>query len=529
MTQWESTIIGFDVGTTCTDLGNAERLVAKFGSILRYSYQRKRWLHWIGTRWLWDFKGYVTFLAKEVVKSIYSEAEDAQDKDSRFELAKWAMTSENEQRINAMINLTQSEFSIPIMDTELNSNPVLFNCLNGTINLCTGELQSHNPADYCTVCVPIAYEKNTTCPQWMKFLDFVTGGDKELQDYLQRAVGYSLTGDTKSQVLFFLYGLGNNGKSTFTSTIRKLMGEYGERVNTDLFMIRDKNASGPKEALANLKGKRFVVASELEDGRRLAVSLIKDMTGGETIKADRKYEHEIEYQPTHKVWLVGNHKPVVGDTTLSIWRRMKLIPFDVTIPDNQLDPDLPTKLETELPGILAWAVRGYLKWLKYGFKEPGVVISATASYRHEQDILGDFIDDYCKLEPAARLSKVELYKGYENWCNESGDHPIKQRTFNNRIREKGAVDTRLTGGTKAWLGIRLLTSDEKIAKSEGSDHSDQTKGISKKSYHEGDIGKTLENGTNSVTLAIDSDRIGSLFSEKYSQNTSALLEYPHET
>jgi len=449
------------VSFALTDLGNAERLASQFGDRLRYCYERKRWLVWTGQVWEWDWGNKVKALAKLAIRNIYHEAAAEPGDKRREEIVKHANGSQMECRINAMINLAQSEPGIPVKVTELDTNPWLFNCLNGTIDLRTGKLLPHRKEDLLTVIVPIEYQPDAPCPRWLAFLDRVTGGDTELQGYLQRAVGYSLTGDIKSQVLFFLYGLGNNGKSTFVTTIRKLTGGYGERVNTDLFMLKDKNMGGPKEGLANLKGKRFIVASELEDGRRLAVSLIKDMTGGETIKADRKYEHEIEYQPTHKLWLVGNHKPVITDTTLSIWRRVKLIPFTITIPDAEIDPDLPSKLEAELPGILTWAVKGCLDWQQYGLREPGTVTTATASYRHEQDILGDFLEDCCVLEPKATIAKADLKAEYQRWCDDNKVEPIKQHTFKARLTERGIGEGVSSDGKKRlWRGIRLRNEDD---------------------------------------------------------------------
>lgn len=455
-----------------TDLGNAERLASEFGDRLRYCYERKRWLFWTGKVWEWDWGNKVKALAKLAVRNIYHEAADEPDEKRCKELAHHARSSESGHRIDAMINLAESEPGIPVKVTELDTNPWLFNCLNGTIDLTTGQLLPHRKEDLLTVIVPVEYHPDAPCPRWLTFLNEVTGGDAELQGYLQRAVGYSLTGDTKSQVLFFLYGLGNNGKSTFVTTIRKMHGGYAERANTDLFMLRDKNIGGPKEGLANLKGKRFVVASELEDGRRLAVSLIKDMTGGETIKADRKYEHEIEYQPTHKLWLVGNHKPVITDTTLSIWRRVKLIPFTVTIPDNKIDPVLPSKLEAELPGILAWAVKGCLVWQWDGLKDPEAVTTATAEYRHEQDILSDFIEDCCILERSTSIPKGELKDEYQRWCEDNKIDPVTQRTFKARLIEKGITEGRI-GKARYWRGIRLRTDADS---GNSSDKSDNTLG-----------------------------------------------------
>lgn len=439
-----------------TDMGNAERLVRYYGDKLRYCYERKRWLVWADKVWEWDAGSKITALAKLTVRNIYYEAGDEPDEKKRKELVDHAKRSESDHKINAMINLAQSEVGIPVKITNLDTNPWLFNCLNGTLDLKTGKLSPHRKEDMLTILVPVEYHPDAQCPRWLSFLDRVAGDNTELVGYLQRAVGYSLTGDTKSQVLFFLYGLGSNGKSTFVTTIRKLTGEYGGRVNTDLFMVKDRNAGGPKEALANLKGKRYVVASELEDGRRLAVSLIKDMTGGETITADRKYEHEVEYHPTFKLWLVGNHKPVIADTTLSIWRRMKLVPFIVTIPDKEIDMDLPAKLEEELQGILSWAVKGCLDWQQSGLSEPGAVRDATTSYRHEQDILGDFIEDCCQINPLLSIPKSELKEEYQRWCEENSVESVKQKTFRNRLIERGIIEGK-SGGVRYWKGLTLQT------------------------------------------------------------------------
>jgi putative DNA primase/helicase len=451
-----------------TDLGNAERLVNRYGDILHYCYERKRWMIWNGKVWEWDAGNKIAALAKLAVRNIYHEAGDESDEKKRKEIAGHAGKSESDPRLTCMINLDQSESGIPIKLTDLDTNPWLFNCCNGTIDLKTGKLMSHRKEDLITVIVPLDYQPDARCDQWLKFLDRVTGHNDELISYLQRAVGYSLTGDTRSQTMFFLYGLGSNGKSTFITTIRKLTAGYGIKANTSLFMAKDKNSSGPSEDLANLQGKRFVMASEIEDGRRLAVVLIKEMTGGEAIRADRKYEHEVEFQPVHKIWLVGNHKPVITDTTLSIWRRVKLIPFTITIANKEVDPQLPAKLESELTGILAWAVRGCLDWQSYGLNEPDTVTTATASYRHEQDMLGDFIEDCCVFESISSIAKSDLKAEYEKWCKDNNVDPITQRTFKTRLMEKGITEGR-NGRERYWRGIRLKTDSESHLSGDKSD------------------------------------------------------------
>ncbi len=442
-----------------TDLGNAERLVSQYGDRLHYCYERRHWLVWNGKVWEWDSGNKVTALAKHTVRNIYREAGDEPEEKKRKELAGHAKNSESDHRINAIIALAESELGIPVKITELDTDPWLLNCINGVINLKTGQLQPHRKEDLLTILVPVEYHPAAQCPRWMSFLSQVTGGNGELMDYLKRAVGYSLTGDTKNQVLFFLYGLGNNGKSTFTMTIRKLLDGYGERMDADDLMLKDRNSGrGPKESIANLKGKRYVVGSEIQDGRKLDVSLLKDMTGGETIKARRLYEHDVEFAPTHKLWLFGNHKPIITDTTLSIWRRVKLIPFTITIPSDKVDPDLATKLEAELPGILTWAVNGCLEWQRYGLNEPKVVTGATSDYRHEEDILGDFIDDFCLLKPTATASKHELKEAYETWCNNAGSQPASQKIFKSRLIERGITEGK-SGATRYWRGIALLDAE----------------------------------------------------------------------
>ena len=438
-----------------TDYGNAERLVSRYGGQLRFSYEREKWLVWDQHRWQWDHGDRIATMAKSTVRGIYNEAADETSNDTRQQLAHHARQSESDQRLAATIKLAQSEWGIPVRLSELDADPWFFNCFNGTVDLRTGLLLPHRKEDLITAMVDVPFDLDAKCPIWMTFLDRVTGGSEELASYLQRAVGYSLTGVTKLQILFFLYGTGSNGKTTFMNAVRRITGPYGDSASAELFMAKERGGgSGPKEGLANLMGKRFVVASELEEGKRLATGVIKDMTGGETVKADRKYEHEIEYQPQFKLWLVGNHKPAVTDTTLSTWRRVKLIPFTVTIPDDEVDPDLPSKLEAELPGILAWTVRGCLDWQQFGLQEPELVTTATAGYRAYEDRLGEFIEDLCVLVPTSSIAKATLKEKYEEWCHQNGYDAMKQRSFRAGLIEKGITEGK-TGSTRYWRGITL--------------------------------------------------------------------------
>ncbi len=437
-----------------TDTGNAERFVNTFGDILRYCYDRNKWLIWNGAYWEWDNGSQVMNLAKDVARNIYAEAAKEDDDKKREQIAKHAHNSESESRRKAMLNLAQSEIGIPVDIQKIDANHWLFNCPNGTIDLRTGILQPHNSNDLLSIINNIEYIPSAKCPLWLNFLNRVLDNKNELIHYVQKAVGYSLTGEIKEQCLFFLYGLGRNGKSTFIGIIRKLMGAYGCQTQTELFMTKERGSGpGPNESLADLQGKRFVVGSEIEDGRRLAVVLIKEMTGGEAIRTERKYEHSFEFQPTHKIWLCGNHKPVITDTTFSIWRRIKLIPFTVTIPDSECDPDLSIKLEKELPGILTWAVQGCLAWQSEGLRDPDEVRGATESYRVEQDVLGEFMDECCIRKSTAIVSKKDFYESYIEWCKENNQTPISQRHFRGKVTERGIGERRGTAGIKLWTGI----------------------------------------------------------------------------
>ena len=524
--RWEILAEGYNL----TDLGNAERLVSRYGPLIHYCHDYKCWLIWDGKRWERDTGAKIASLAKWTIRKIYYEAGDEPDEKRRKELAEHGKKSESDHRINAMIHCAESEPGVPIRAQELDSDQWLFNVLNGTINLKTGQLLEHDAADLGTILVPIEYIPGAECPMWLNFLNQVTDNDQDRIGYLQRALGYSLVGDTTAQVVFFLWGLGNNGKSTFITIARKLTGGYGGRVNSDLFMLKDKAVAGPKEGLADLRGKRFICASELEDGRQLATVLIKDLTGGETIKADRKYEHEIEFQPTAKLWLCGNHKPVIKDTTISIWRRMKLIPFNYSIPADKVDPELPAKLETELPGVLAWAVEGCLDWQKQGLAEPPAITTATAFYRHDQDILGDFIEDCCVLEELATVPKVELKDAYHDWCKSSSLDPVTQRTFKNRLIERGVGEGRM-GRSRYWRRIRLRREEDSDKTSEDSDKTLPGLGVTMtrgddfpgSSTRKGIQEKFLENRVQDVTSKLTDE---SLVTKVLGGND--IPEYPHE-
>ena len=333
-----------------TDMGNTERFIRQHGDTVKYNAKRKMWLLWQGTHWAWDDGILVLQKAQETVKSIYAEAAAQGDKKVREILATWAKSSESNMRISAMLSQAKAHVTVEIAD--LDRDGLLYNCLNGTIDLRTGQLREHRQDDLITVCVPIRYDPDAKCPKWDWFMDFITVGDAELKRYLKRAVGYTLTGETKEQVFFDCYGKeGLNGKTTFLNVTSSLAGDYGRSVPIDLFLHNNRSnaAQGHTESLANVQGKRFIMPGELEIRARLAMGLLKTLTGQDKdVAASHKGEKEINFQPICKIWIFGNHKPIVTDTGNSFWRRLKLIPFNNAISEDKKDKNLPDDLQREL-------------------------------------------------------------------------------------------------------------------------------------------------------------------------------------
>jgi len=439
-----------------TDLGNAERLVARHGAELRYCHPWARWLAWDGRRWAIDDAGEVKRRAKETTRAIYAEAAQLADESVRKERAKWAMRSENRTRLDAMTYLAQSETGIPVTPDELDAGPWLLTCNNGTLDLRTGKLRPHAQTDLITKLAPVDYDPNAQAPTWQAFLQRIMAENETLTAFLRRAVGYSLTGDTGERALFFLHGAGANGKSTFLETIRAMAGDYGLRTPTETLMTKRSGAI-PND-VARLKGARLVTAAESDEGKRLAEALIKDLTGGDTIAARFMRAEWFDFRPQCKIWLATNHKPTIKGTDKAIWDRIKLIPFEVIIPDEEQDRRLIERLKAELPGILAWAVRGCLEWYQDGLGIPDVVTTATGRYRDEMDVLGAFIADRCELTPTASETAKALYNGYKDWCEANGEKSVSKRAFGLRLAERG-LDRYSDGKARSWLGIELVEMD----------------------------------------------------------------------
>lgn len=424
-----------------TDMGNSERFLAQHGENVRYCYPWGKWLVWTGSRWALDDSGTVHRLAKETVKALYVEAGAAETEEERKALASHARRSESATAIKAMLELARSD--VPISPEDLDAHPYLLNTPNGTVDLRTGETREHRREDFLTKITGADYRPDTPAPVWESFIERVLPSPG-LRRFVQRSAGYSATGDTSEQCLFINHGSGANGKSTFQEAIADALGDYATRTPTDMLMARRFN--GVPNDVARLKGARFVAASETDEGRRLDEARIKDLTGQDTITARFMKGEWFDFAPTHKLHLSTNHKPEIRGTDHAIWRRIRLIPWSVTVPPAEQDKKLSEKLRRELSGILAWTVAGCLQWHREGLQAPEEVRKATGAYRAEMDVLAAFLREECATVEGESTSATLLFERYKEWCEETGEKSEKQRKFGERLKERGYERRRITSG-----------------------------------------------------------------------------------
>jgi P4 family phage/plasmid primase-like protien len=451
-----------------TDAGNAERLTWRYKNQFLYCPQRD-WFAWDGKRWKPDGVSAITLASIATVRKIKDELnralegldpEKEEDRDKIADISKvynsWAKTSEGHARLEAMASI--GEKFLPVEMHRFDQDRMLFNCANGTIDLKTGELCPHRREDYITTISPVVYDPIAECSLWMDFLSDVTAGNDELIRYLQRAVGYSLTGLTVEHCMFMLWGTGRNGKSTFLEVIQHLMGEYSKAAHMNTFMQKKQDEGIPND-LAALAAARFVSATESDDGKRLAEAKIKQITGGDTVTARFLHREFFQFQPQFKIWLGTNHKPTIYGTDEGIWRRIRLIPFEVYIPDSKKDEKLTQKLISEAPGILNWALQGLEEYRLHGMMEPEIVKASTDDYRASQDWMTRFLGEVTESSQESNIPARKLYEKYVDWCNRTGEFKLKEAKFAEGMQQKGmrSKEKRQEDGRKrmAYEGMKL--------------------------------------------------------------------------
>lgn len=445
---------------------------------MRYCYPFGCWFVWNGKYWAKDDGCLVEGLAKDTVKKIHFEVE-REDYERKQSLIKHALASEARQKINNMIALAQSEPGISINPSDFDGDHWKLNCRNSVIDLKTGEFLPHKRDYLMTQIIQVDYDPNAHCPNWETFINRIMrdkNGDlcENTISFLQKAIGYSLTGSINEQVLFVLFGSGRNGKSTFINILKELLGDYAKQANPETFIAKQASGGIPND-LARLKGSRLVTAVEIEEGKRMAESLVKQLTGGEPIIARFLHQEFFEFLPTFKLFLVTNHIPLIRGTDEGIWRRMRLIQFNAVITPEEMDKNLTETLLKELSGILNWAVAGCLMWQREGLGVPTEIVEATDGYRNEMDSFKSFIDECCVINPKAIVATQKLYSAFHEWCSGNGEHPITRSIFISRLRELSAafgnsITEFRTSKYRGWQGIGLVDETDLSDIRQPADH-----------------------------------------------------------
>jgi putative DNA primase/helicase len=443
----------------CTDLANSERLVARHGADLRYVAATRQWHISDGRRWQADDNGEVERRAKETARAIYLEAEAATSATRRKELASHAVRSEAAAKIAAMITLAQSDVKVALRADDLDADPWLLNVANGTVDLRTGELRPHRREDLITKLAPVTYDPGARLELFEAFLFQTFGGDADLIRYVQKAAGYSLCGDTREEALFIAHGPTGGGKTSLAEALRAALGDYAATADPETFLTSRRDGTAPRADIARLHGRRLVVGVEVDQDRRMAEGLVKQLTGGDTVVARHLYREHFEFRPQFKLWIFANDAPRVRDDDDAVWRRLRLVPFVHPVPREQRDPQLKAALRDPKvggPAVLAWAVAGCVLWQRDGLGTPPVIESATQSYREAQDPVADFVAESCVVEDGAWATAEELYAAYSAWAKAAGERqPLAKRGFANRLERHGFAATKGAKGVRIRRGIGL--------------------------------------------------------------------------
>jgi putative DNA primase/helicase len=438
-----------------TDLGNARRLVARHGDNIRYVHASRTWIIWDGPGWHVDDKGRIDEFAKDTVEAIFAEADKVPDEGERRRLRQHALKSQSFNRLKATVKLAESDPKIVLSPDALDANPWLLGVRNGVVELHTGSFRPARRDDYVTRRAAVAFDPGSRCPTWLQFLDAVTGGNKELIAYVQRACGYLLTGLIREEVVFVLSGTGRNGKSTFRETLHALLGDYAIGADAGLLVARQ-TAGGATPDVARLHGRRLVAINETAENDRLNEARVKFLTSNDKITARNLYEKPFDFTPTHKAFLTTNHKPIVQGTDEGIWRRIHLWPFNLMIPAEKVEKDFrERRLLPELPGILNWALEGLAAYCREGLNPPACVLAATEEYRQDMDLVGQWIDERCELDAGACTPSSRLYNDYAQWAPNEVGWAIKRPRFGRDLAARGFKPKKGTNGRREVCGLRL--------------------------------------------------------------------------
>lgn len=443
-----------------TDSGNAELIALKYRDELRFDHRRNRWLVWRSDGWREDLDGELLRMAKRAARDRLEAAARLSEDEARKQAVSWALQSESRYRLEAALTLAKSTLPIADRGDSWNADILLLGVPNGVVDLRTGRLRPARQEDRITIHTRVPFDPVARCPRFERFLDEVFLHDPELIAFLQRAIGYCLTGSVTEQCLFLCYGQGANGKSTLLEVIRYVFGDYAHNLPFSAFELQGSRSPSAHE-LAGLVSKRFVTSVETNENVRLNEGRIKAITGGDCMTARFLYAEYFTFEPTGKFWLAFNHKPQVGDTSHGFWRRVRLIPFLAQFAGGARDPTLPAALKGEAPGILAWAVRGCLLWQRHRLPVPRAIEQATEDYRAESDPVAEFIEERYERCPDGFVESSVLHAYYAAWATTNCAEQLDSRTLGNRLRALGLTSCRAGHGrVRGWKGVREKAGEE---------------------------------------------------------------------
>jgi putative DNA primase/helicase len=453
-----------------TDWGNAKRLVHRYGTDLLYCTLWRKWLIWDGMRYKADDNAEIMRRVKKTILAIYGEVKNVPDDNAvlRTQINRHAAESESWASMTRMVKCAESEISVAVLPEQLDRDEWLFNVENGTVNLVTGEFREHQKEDRFTKVATVRFEEGAKAPLWDEFLETVMNYRTGLVKFLQKAVGYSMTAQVGEKCMFFLHGGGDNGKSTFIETLASLFGDYWCKTPAETVLSRHgKGGDGVPNDVARLMNVRMVSAAEVDEKQQLSESRVKDLTGGDTISARFMRAEWFDFRPVFKLWMYGNHRPIIQGTDDAIWNRIRLVPFDVTIAKEIQRPNFREELKVQLPGILNWSIQGCLDWKKEGLGIPDEVGKATKEYRSDMNVLGRFIDEECARDKKFRIKSSDFYSVYSSWCNSNGEFPLTQTGFSIKLKHIGLEKKKSEDGWY-WLGIRMADFPDESAGSAGN-------------------------------------------------------------
>lgn len=445
-----------------TDTGMARRFVDSCGHLFRHCEDLGGWLYYDGTRFQRKATAAAYQRITETADAIWTELPQAPPT-HRKDLARFAARADSAQGKAAALALARYLPPVPATVEDFDRNPWTLNTPTGTVDLRTGTLRAHRAADLLTKRTAAPFDADAACPLWLDFLALVFEHNAVLIDYVQRALGYSITGDVSEHVLFFPHGSGRNGKSTMLGTVQAVLGDYARTADPELLLQR-RGEVHPTN-IAALHGARFVTSIETEDGRRFAEVLVKWLTGGDRLTARLMRQDFFDFDPTHHIWLAANHKPAVRGSDAGIWSRIHLIPFAVHLPTalgDAYDPQFRSRLlSEEAAGILRWLVEGCLGWQRHGLNPPAEVLAATEAYRREMDVLDRFITERCTEVPSAKVAAGALYSAYKAWSDDVGEWRMPKVAFTDGLKARRGLSWHKSNSGAFWIGLALAESDER--------------------------------------------------------------------